>query len=705
MRFLTGACLAALCAVLLSGCGGGNEPTDPAPAADTTAADAANSDGGAPVVGTPGTDDPVEPAVNTPAAEAVEKQHPELAYITDEMAVAVRLQGVKVQQHPLVKMFLKQLPAESDPMMDLLKHSDTTLFMLSKTPAETVDPTKGPPMNGALVNHVGDQKVFDAFVMNIKGDPSLPLMPEGKTQKDIFDEYDKAWDEWQDKGGDPATEPELKRYRPRPVEYNGKTLYLNNGLAATFPGDGWMVFANEDVLKRMIDAKQPNQAMIAKLTALGLDNEAIAYGDMAAMRKAVDPLRPMMEQQAGPGAEAANTAMDNIDTFQLVVDLDGDKMVQIETTSADAAAAKQVSAMASQYKDQAMPAAEIFLWLFDGENEDKPATSMAQSVVDSIEIKSTGKNGSYVLNKPADFDKWPEKMQPIIETMQAAARRSMRSNNMKQILLAFLNYHDTYGRFPANATYTKDGKALSSWRVALLPYVEQSYLHDGFDFSQPWNKGTNARLASYPVQVYGDGSDVDDMNMKLDLQETKPFDGRGPEKPVPAVAVPPVDGDTPKDAFKTRYQVFVGPGSVFDTTRGNTIAGVTDGTSNTIMMVETGPEKAVPWSQPADIPFEKDTDLMKAIGEPTDGVYIVGYVDGRVEQLTAEELKDQLRAMVTRNGGEIIERPGFQEPEPEDLEFKQPEPEVPGEKLPEVENPQPAIPDFEEEPEEAASTE
>jgi len=57
-------------------------------------------------------------------------------------------------------------------------------------------------------------------------------------------------------------------------------------------------------------------------------------------------------------------------------------------------------------------------------------------------------------------------------------------NNLKQIVLAFHNHHDTVGYLPNN-TYTKDGKGLLSWRVLILPFIEQSDLYKQFKLEKP----------------------------------------------------------------------------------------------------------------------------------------------------------------------------------------------------------------------------
>ena len=48
---------------------------------------------------------------------------------------------------------------------------------------------------------------------------------------------------------------------------------------------------------------------------------------------------------------------------------------------------------------------------------------------------------------------------------------------MKQLMLAMHNYADVNRNFPAARPSGKDGKPLLSWRVSILPYVEQWKLY------------------------------------------------------------------------------------------------------------------------------------------------------------------------------------------------------------------------------------
>ena len=61
--------------------------------------------------------------------------------------------------------------------------------------------------------------------------------------------------------------------------------------------------------------------------------------------------------------------------------------------------------------------------------------------------------------------------------------------------MAVANYHETYGCFPPAYVADRDGKPMHSWRVLILPFLEQRELYNAYNFAEPWDGPNNRKLA------------------------------------------------------------------------------------------------------------------------------------------------------------------------------------------------------------------
>src|SRR5688500_11330903 len=92
---------------------------------------------------------------------------------------------------------------------------------------------------------------------------------------------------------------------------------------------------------------------------------------------------------------------------------------------------------------------------------------------------------------------------PAVQAARESARRMQCSNNLKQLGLAFHNYHDNYKQFPMawfiTGTTPWNSKA---WGVSLLPFIEQQPLHDQYDSKRLANFGNNPTVIRTPIAVF-----------------------------------------------------------------------------------------------------------------------------------------------------------------------------------------------------------
>jgi hypothetical protein len=210
-------------------------------------------------------------------------------------------------------------------------------------------------------------------------------------------------------------------------------------------------------------------------------------------------------------------------------------------------------------------------------------------------------------------------LEPLAARFREAQTRMAASNNLKQIGLALHNYHDTHGRFPAAASYDKPGKPLLSWRVHVLPFLEQEKLYKEFHLDEPWDSEHNQKLIARMPAVF-----------------------RSSEKLA-------AEG-------QTAYLAPVGEATMFPGRDPVRIRDVTDGTSNTLLVVEANDANAVIWTRPDDLKVDPKQPLAGLAGQPSKGFQAL-FADGSVRYLPETIDPKNLAALFTRNGGEVVSLP------------------------------------------------
>lgn len=204
---------------------------------------------------------------------------------------------------------------------------------------------------------------------------------------------------------------------------------------------------------------------------------------------------------------------------------------------------------------------------------------------------------------------------PAIQANRASALRMQATNSLKQIALALHNYHDTYKHFPP--AIIEENGVQRSWRVELLPFMEQSALYNRYRKDEPWNSPNNLKVGQIVVPVYS-----------------------------------PVVGNfaAPADPTLTPIRGIGGSHGVLGK-KGVKISQITDGTSNTIFAVNV--KEMVPWTQPDEYGPTPE-ELINAAG---DHYFLAAFADGAVKVISTGVDPKVLAALMSMDGAETIELP------------------------------------------------
>jgi prepilin-type processing-associated H-X9-DG protein len=187
---------------------------------------------------------------------------------------------------------------------------------------------------------------------------------------------------------------------------------------------------------------------------------------------------------------------------------------------------------------------------------------------------------------------------------------------MTQIALAIHNYESDYQSLPPAYTVDENGTPLHSWRTLILPYMEQQALYNSIDLSKPWDDPVNAHVSKVRI---------------------------------PAFSCPSTNIASSE---LTCYQLIDDPSAMIYRDEFRKLSQVTDGTSNTLLVVESSEVDAVPWMQPRDLPPQNY--LNPNLKPNHTGGSNAAFGDGSVKFLGKGLAANIFSALLSRSGGEAV---------------------------------------------------
>jgi beta-lactamase regulating signal transducer with metallopeptidase domain len=248
----------------------------------------------------------------------------------------------------------------------------------------------------------------------------------------------------------------------------------------------------------------------------------------------------------------------------------------------------------------------------DSKNAMEVLLSAGTKLAEAAKVQTDGGTVSVTTSIPLTEVPISSIVSALIATRKAADR-SQSANNLKQIALAFHMFESANRKFP-HSTKSPDPshKHPVSWRVMILPFMEQKALYNLYRFDEPWDGPNNSKLLSMvPIQY------------------------RHPEAPA---------GST-----NTPYLAITGEEAMFQPSKETLPSDVRDGLANTIMVVES--KSTIPWTKPDDLAYASDKPL-PFVGGFFDEGFHAAFGDGSVRFISKTIAESVLRALMTARGGE-----------------------------------------------------
>lgn len=197
--------------------------------------------------------------------------------------------------------------------------------------------------------------------------------------------------------------------------------------------------------------------------------------------------------------------------------------------------------------------------------------------------------------------------------------------HLKALWLAIQNYHYAHGTLPPPYTRDAAGRPMHSWRVLLMPYLDDEKFFEKYHLDEPRDSPSNRLLGRETPMIY----------------RSPAYSDQGPGT--------------------TSYLAVVGPETAWPANEQLKLGDIPDGSHNTILIFEVK-NCNVNWTEPRDMTLQEAIDRFKGVarGRRADratcsalGKYAL-FADGRICRLDEVPSSDVLKALITRNGGEDV---------------------------------------------------
>jgi len=420
--------------------------------------------------------------------------------------------------------------------------------------------------------------------------------------------------------------------------YEGKTIIkvarsVGPGKAVTMrdvfhlPDERTMVVcAGEEAMKQMLSASRARSPLREHLRTLDADNDLIG----AIVAEPAGKMGQVLAQDAAdvlpPGLSEVAKLPHHLKSATLTVNLADETVLKLVLAGATAESNARLADLAAAFQEMLRQMSPQFRAKMTGERGGPPDAlkrtffDLADQAAEGMRVTSGDNTVELAVRM-----KRPEALVNVFpaflrtrELAEEADKAAFRRFGLMQVGFAMLNYEKSQKRFPPAASRDRNGKPLLSWRVHILPYLNQGALYERFHLDEPWDSPHN--------------KDLIPLMPKLFCHAPRESAAQG----------------------LTTVMVFVGQAAPFGDPQGPRLAQIADGARSTIMIVHAGKDRAVPWTKPEDLPFDP-ADPAVALGTIPAGGFEAVFFDGQPIRVARDVVPGILRALVTHAGGEVID--------------------------------------------------
>ncbi len=379
---------------------------------------------------------------------------------------------------------------------DLAKVPSDSIVVVSGRVADLWDSDLAKPVREKLAKEIGDgaQAFEKQFGLRMEQVERLTLvlidLPPAREEPLLFLHTTKPYEK----------DKVLAGRKVQQEKYKGQTLYLGDKNWTLYPlDDRSLVYGTPNDVRGLIDHPNPKTiGNLAEAVRLAAGKHSVVSAlNVKVFNEAVGGQLPGEAERFRPLLLATSGT--------LIVDLDEQSQVVLKLTFATEKDAEAALKPAQSGLDLGRGALDQGIGKLGEQKEMTRIVELlkqAQTALKATKLERRGATLQASASLKLDIASAGVALLDGVRKVRGAASRTQSQNNLKQIGLAMHNYHATNNMLPPHATYDKNGKPLLSWRVFILPYIEQQDLYKQFHLDEPWDSEHNKKLLAKMPVIY-----------------------------------------------------------------------------------------------------------------------------------------------------------------------------------------------------------